>query len=181
MSYQSNQVNQPLDRRDFLKRSASAGLGTVLGSMYLAGCSQVRGMGLAPAPVAKPLDVVRIGYVGVGGMGTGHVGNLLKIEGVEIRAVCDIVAKQVANAQQLCEQAGKPKPEGYCCGPQDYLKLCEREDLDLVYTATPWEFHTPVCVAAMKAGKHAATEVYQTGISQPAKGTILAPVRLWVS
>jgi len=159
MSDQSNHVNQPLNRRDFLKRSATAGLGTALGSMYLAGCSQMRGMGFSPAPIAKPLDVVRIGYVGVGGMGTGHVYNLLKIEGVEIRAVCDIVEKQVANAQKLCEEAGKPKPDGYCCDPQGYLKLCEREDLDLVYTATPWQFHTPVCVAAMKAGKHAATEV----------------------
>jgi predicted dehydrogenase len=28
-----------------------------------------------------------------------------------------------------------------------------------VLTATPWQWHTPVCVAAMNAGKHAATEV----------------------
>ena len=33
------------------------------------------------------------------------------------------------------------------------------EDLDLVYTATPWEWHTPVCLAAMRNGKHAATEI----------------------
>ncbi|MFC1502412.1 Gfo/Idh/MocA family protein [bacterium] len=39
------------------------------------------------------------------------------------------------------------------------MRLCERDDLDLVYTATPWEWHVPVCVAAMEAGKHAATEV----------------------
>ena len=35
----------------------------------------------------------------------------------------------------------------------------ERSDLDLVVTATPWQLHAPVCVAAMKAGKHACTEV----------------------
>jgi len=35
----------------------------------------------------------------------------------------------------------------------------EKEDLDLVITATPWEWHVPVCVAAMKARKHAAPEV----------------------
>ena len=157
MTDQSKPVNQPLNRREFLKRSATAGLGTALGGMYLAGCSQMRGLALAPAPVPKPLDVVRIGYVGVGGMGTGHVYNLLKIEGVEIRAICDIREEAVANAQKLCAQAGKPRPDGYCCGPQGYLKLCDRQDLDLVYTATPWEFHTPVCAAAMKAGKHAAT------------------------
>jgi len=37
--------------------------------------------------------------------------------------------------------------------------MCEEEDLDLVFTATPWEWHVPVCLAAMKNGKHAATEV----------------------
>jgi len=153
----SEQMNGSCNRRDFLRLSAAAGLG----GLAIAGCSQTRGLGagFSPAPVAKPLDVVRIGYVGVGGMGMSHVGNLLKIEGVEIRAVCDIVEEKVARAQKVVQEAGQPKPDGYCCGPQGYLKLCAREDLDLVYTATPWEFHTPVCVAAMKAGKHAATEV----------------------
>jgi predicted dehydrogenase len=37
--------------------------------------------------------------------------------------------------------------------------MCERDDLDVVVTATPWQWHTPICVAAMKAGKHCATEV----------------------
>ena len=32
-------------------------------------------------------------------------------------------------------------------------------DVDLVYTATPWRWHVPVCVAAMENGKHSATEV----------------------
>ena len=35
----------------------------------------------------------------------------------------------------------------------------QAEDLDLVYTATPWEWHVPVCLAAMRNGKHAATEI----------------------
>jgi predicted dehydrogenase len=37
--------------------------------------------------------------------------------------------------------------------------MCDTEELDLVFTATPWEWHAPVCLAAMRAGKHAATEV----------------------
>jgi predicted dehydrogenase len=37
--------------------------------------------------------------------------------------------------------------------------MVAREDLDAIITATPWELHTPVAVAAMKAGKYAATEV----------------------
>ena len=37
--------------------------------------------------------------------------------------------------------------------------MCQTEDLDLVFTATPWEWHVPVMLAAMRTGKHAATEV----------------------
>ncbi len=161
MSEHLNQQSPEYDRRSFLKLGTAAGLGTALGALASGGCSQIPGMTVTPgpAPVAKPLKTVRIGYVGVGGMGTNHVQNLLKIEGAEIRAVCDIVEAKVANVQKLAQDASKPKPEGYCGGPQEYLKLCQRDDLDLVYNATPWEFHTPICVAAMKAGKHAATEV----------------------
>ena len=48
---------------------------------------------------------------------------------------------------------------GLRAGPRDFERLCETADLDLVFTATPWEWHLPVMLAAMKAGKHAATEV----------------------
>jgi predicted dehydrogenase len=92
-------------------------------------------------------------------MGNVHLDNLLQLEGVEIRAVGDIVPEKVRAAQAKVEQAGFGRPEGYDRGPRDYERMCDRPDLDLVYTATPWEWHVPICVAAMRAGKHAATEV----------------------
>lgn len=149
---------QHVTRRGFLQGSILAGAGlTLLGG----GC----GTGLRRGPAsperfsAPPMDVVRIGYVGVGGMGTNHVKNLLAIEGVQLAAVCDIVEEKVANAQLLARQAGQPKPAGYSQGDHDFVRMCETEDLDLVYTATPWKWHVPVCVAAMNNGKHAVTEV----------------------
>ena len=108
---------------------------------------------------APPLDVVRIGYVGVGGMGTAHVENLLKIPGAEIRAVCDVVPARVERAQQLCLDAGYAKPDGFARGEHDYKNLCSRDDLDLVYIATPWDWHVPMCLEALSSGKHAAVEV----------------------
>jgi predicted dehydrogenase len=115
---------------------------------------------MAPGPfVDAPLERVRIGFVGVGGMGSVHVNNLLHIRGAEIRAVCDIVEEKVTRTQNRVEQAGFARPAGYSAGPRDFERMCQEEELDLVYTATPWEWHVPVCVAAMKAGKHAATEV----------------------
>lgn len=105
------------------------------------------------------METVRIGFVGVGGRGSYLCKLLLDIEGVEIRAVGDLVESKAAFIQDMVAAKGKPKPESYCRGERDFERLCDRNDLDLVITATPWEWHTPVCVAAMKAGKHAATEV----------------------
>jgi predicted dehydrogenase len=92
-------------------------------------------------------------------MGNVHLDNLLQLEGVEIRAVGDIVPEKVRAAQDKVETAGFRRPDGYDRGPRDYERMCERPDLDLVYNATPWEWHVPICLAAMRAGKHAATEV----------------------
>ena len=108
---------------------------------------------------AAPMERVRIGFVGVGGMGSVHVENLLAIEGVQLKAICDIVPEKVTKAQDLTVAAGQPRPTGYSRGPRDFERMCAEEDLDLVYTATPWEWHVPVMLAAMKNGKHAATEV----------------------
>ncbi len=127
-----------------------------------------RGAGLAGAvalsrmPVmaqARPLEKVRIGFIGVGGRGTGHVRDLVRIPGVEMKALCDIVPSKVERAQNIVEKAGQPRPESYTRGEQDYKRLCARPDLDMIYIATPWEWHVPMCVEAMKNGKHAATEV----------------------
>ena len=112
-----------------------------------------------PADLAKPMKTVRVGFVGVGIKGSAHVGNLLRMEGVELRAVCDIVEGQCVEAQRQAERLGKRKPTAYFRGEKDYERMCAEEELDLVYTATPWNLHVPVCLAAMKNGKHSATEV----------------------
>jgi hypothetical protein len=145
-------------RRDFLKLGASAGAGLVLSGINLYG--KTTHPKTPPLPItAPPVDPVRVGFVGVGGQGSSHVQNLLYVEGVQIRAVCDIVEEKVSRIQRLVEEAGQPKPAGYSQGKTDFKRMCERDDLDLVYTATPWEWHVPICVEAMKTGKHAAVEV----------------------
>ena len=113
-----------------------------------------------PAPTtAKPIPVVRVGFVGVGVKGSEHLANLLSLPGVELRAVCDIREAACTKALQMAEKAGQRKPTVYSRGDHDFERMCATEELDLVYTATPWEWHTPVCLAAMRNGKHAATEI----------------------
>lgn len=153
-------MTEQFNRRDFIKKTAAAGAAIALGSAALEARARGDLSGADwPRPPAKPLEKVRIGYVGVGGMGTAHVNNLLKIPGAEILAVCDILESHAERAQDLVVKAGQPKPEAYTRGEHDFKRMCERTDLDLIYTATPWEWHVPVCLEAMKTGKHAATEV----------------------
>ena len=83
----------------------------------------------------------------------------LGIKGVEVVAICDIIEEKVVRAQRMVEEAGQPKPKGYSNGPTDYKRLVEQSNVDAVYTATPWELHTPIMVAAMKAGKYGGTEM----------------------
>ncbi len=143
-------------RREFLQTTAAVTLGAAIGP----------GAQDQPTPqrrttpfAAPPIDRVRIGFVGVGGQGSVHVDNLLKIEGAEIRAICDIVDWKVARAQAAVVAADQPKPAGYARGPRDFERMCAEQELDLVFTATPWEWHVPVLLAAMKSGKNAVTEV----------------------
>ena len=161
-----------LDRRDALKLIAGGlGLAALGGTAACApATSAASSSALAqprpspePAPerflAAPPMDTVRIGFVGVGGQGTAHVHNLLRVEGCVIKAVDDIVPEKVTKIQDLVEQAGFPRPTGYSRGPTDFVRMCEQEELDLVFNATPWEWHVPICLAAMRNGKHTATEV----------------------
>jgi len=117
------------------------------------------GAGPAAPFAAPPMDVVRIGMVGVGGMGSVHVRNLLNVGGAEIRAICDIRPEHAERSRTWVVEAGQPEPTLYTRGDTDFVRMCEEEELDLVFTATPWRWHVPVCVMAMRNGKHAATEV----------------------
>ena len=107
---------------------------------------------------APKLDTVRIGIVGLGMRGSGAVERLSYIDGVEITALCDKYPDRVGKAQKTLEKMGRPKAKEYS-GDEGYKALCESNDVDLVYTPTPWHLHTPVALCAMNHGKHAATEV----------------------
>ena len=141
-----------LDRRTFLD-TAAAGLAATV-----AGCASRPGAAPAAA-LPRRLDTVRVGFVGLGHQGTSHVENFLRIEGVEIRALCDIVPAKVTHAQELLAAAGRAPAAEFTRGPRDFERLCATAELDLVFTATPWELHAPVCLSAMQHDKHAATEV----------------------
>lgn len=134
---------EPLSRRRFIATSAAASL--------LA--ANALGQEAATTPP------VRVGIVGVGRRGSGLLRLLLGFENVKVNAVCDIDAAKAAEAAAMVEAATGAPPAVYTNGDHDFENLCQRDDLDAVITATPWEWHVPVMVAAMRAGKYGGTEV----------------------
>lgn len=115
---------------------------------------------LASAAFAQmPARKVRIGFIGVGSRGTSLLRTTLALGNVEVPAICDINEAHLKRAQEVVEKTGAKRPEGYSSGMEDYRRLVARDDLDAVINAGPWELHTPMSVATMKAGKYAATEV----------------------
>ncbi|MEO7922932.1 MAG: Gfo/Idh/MocA family oxidoreductase [Chitinophagaceae bacterium] len=107
---------------------------------------------------APKIQTVRIGIVGLGQRGSEAVERLGYIDGVEIVALCDKYPDRITRAQKSLEKMDRPKAKEYS-GEEGWKALCESNDIDLVYTPTPWHLHTPIAVLAMKNGKHAATEV----------------------
>jgi predicted dehydrogenase len=105
-----------------------------------------------------PIDTVHVAFIGVGSRGKGAVRRYTFLEGVKIVALCDVVQEELDQAQEILEGAGLPRADVYS-GPEDWKKVCEREDVDLVYVCTHWDLHTPIAVYAMEQGKHVATEV----------------------
>ena len=151
-----------MDRRDFLKTTAGAvaGLATVTTSGTAAAQGNIEPAQRRDGPfAAPPIELVRVGYVGIGGMGSAHVNNLLKVPGCRITAVCDVNPERTDWAVKTITAAGHPAPAVYSRGPRDFERLCAEADVDLVYNATPWEWHVPICLSALRHGKHAAVEV----------------------
>ncbi len=158
-----------LTRRGLLKSAAIAGATAGLGGLSSAVALGEDGRWETAIPattdatmVGVPFErheKVRLGVIGVGGRGTGVLSNFLAVPGVEVKAVCDVVPERTARAAKMVERAGQGTPAEYHSGDHDYENLCKRDDLDLIYIATPWIWHVRMVLSSLKNGHHTATEV----------------------
>lgn len=134
-----------MDRRGFLGIAAGMTAGLA-----------VSGVVSAQEAAAAP---VRVGVIGAGGRGKSLLSTIMTMPGVETPAICDINTEAAAAAQEIVVKTGRSKPEAYTSGDTAYQDLLQRDDLDAVIIATPWNWHMPMAVDAMKAGKYAGVEV----------------------
>ncbi len=96
----------------------------------------------------KSIEKVKLGLVGVGGMGSCHIDYLVKMPTVEITGVCDIV-KERADAA-----AARSGSTAY----YDHADMFARAELDAVLIATPHYAHTPISEHAFARGLHVLSE-----------------------
>ena len=153
-----------VSRRELIKTGVGLiGAGLAIGEERAHAIEQV----VAPAAETEsvigmkfePRENVHVGIIGVGGRGTGMLSNFLGIDGVRVNAICDVVKEKALHAGELVEKASGRRPELYTRGEHDFESLCKRDDLDFIYIATPWDWHAPMALASMNAGKHAGLEV----------------------
>ena len=89
-------------------------------------------------------DRIRIGVIGVGGMGQNHVGP-------DTVALCDVDDGHLADARKRVTQ-GEPFLT------KDFRRVLDRKDVDAVIIATPDHWHALMTVMACQAGKHVMSE-----------------------
>ncbi|UYQ92123.1 Gfo/Idh/MocA family oxidoreductase [Chitinophaga horti] len=162
------------NRRGFLKKAAAGTGGLLLGNMF--GYASAGALNEAVQESARrskhhkqlfnmcgyaapKLPVVRIGYVGIGNRGGWAVERMMNIKNAEIVALCDTREVAVKGKQASLKAKGRPAATEYFGDVNAYKKLCENPNIDLVYIATPWEWHANIAIYAMEHGKHVALEV----------------------
>lgn len=128
-------------RRDFIKSSALAGVA----------------LGLAPplrmARAARN-DRLQIGVIGCNGMGWTDTASLLRMNDVDVVAICDVDRTVIDRRLNDYRALRDNRPDVY----GDYRELLERVDIDAVVIGTPDHWHCRQMVDAVKTGKHVYVE-----------------------
>jgi len=95
------------------------------------------------------MSTIRVGIIGCGGLGKLHATCIDQLEGMEVRAYCDVFEK---SAQALLEQFGG----AYATTDTDLF--FHDPELDVIYVTTQHDTHTEYSIRALEAGKHVLVE-----------------------
>ncbi len=102
----------------------------------------------------SPNSDLRVATVGVKGKGGHHIGGLRAVPGVKLVALCDIDAAQIDRRAEAIEKKDGGKLKRF----DDYRRLMEDKDIDVVSIATCNHTHTLIAIAAIQAGKDVYVE-----------------------
>jgi hypothetical protein len=113
----------------------------------------------AQAQKAAKKDKVRVGIIGTGYRGQSHIEMLVQRKDTEIVSFADPEPRMLADAQKILKNAGRPAAREYKNGNEDFKNLLKSQDIDAVIIATPWEWHIPQALEAIKNGIIPGVEV----------------------
>jgi len=151
-------------RRRFLARAAAAATAGLAAPWIIP--SAVLGGQSRPAPSER----ITLGFIGLGGQGIGR--NLQMFLGqpdAEPVALCDVDRRRVQAALETVRRRRGEKATCFLTG--DWREVIDRPEIDAVAISTPDQWHVPMSVAAVRAGKDVICEKPTLTI---AEGRILA-------
>ncbi len=131
-------MTEEINRRDFMKRTTWATVGT---SLAMTGLSGTRVLGAN--------DKLVIGLIGSGRQGRDNMHHFIR-HGCEVAAVCDVYQP---NLEKALQAAG-----GNAKGHKDFREVLDNKDIDAVIVGTPDHWHPLAMVEACKAGKDVYVE-----------------------
>ncbi|MHC4654292.1 MAG: Gfo/Idh/MocA family protein [Planctomycetota bacterium] len=91
-----------------------------------------------------------VGCIGVGGQGTGVMGNFLRQKDARVVAICDLKKKRREAVRNIVNKHYK---DTGCVVYEDFRELVARDDIDVVLVATADHWHVLTSLAAVKSGK----------------------------
>lgn len=130
-------------------------------STFLGGVGAMALPNLLPSHIwaadIKPNSRLTMGFIGMGKMSQGLLGNFLG-QNIQAVAVCDVDSTRREAAKRrvdefYAQKAGAgAKPAG-CVAYNDFRDLIARKDIDAVCIATPDHWHAIITLAALRSGK----------------------------
>jgi myo-inositol 2-dehydrogenase / D-chiro-inositol 1-dehydrogenase len=135
-------------RRHFLRGMLAAGVAPLVVPAHVWGAGRA----------FKPSDKIALGFIGTGDHGRAvNLASMLTLPDAEIVALCDVDRKHLAMAAEMvAKQTGKAFPQQALY--RDWRDVIARTDIDAVVISTPDHWHTPIAMAALRAGKDVLCE-----------------------
>ncbi len=136
-------------RRTFINNSAkiAAGAAALAGAV---GTAKAAATELSSeTTTVSPNDKIHLGLIGCGGMGSYNLSDFLRVPEVECLAIADVDEEHRSRGMSFVEERRGKRPDGY----EDFRKLLDRKDLDIVIVATPDHWHALPTIYACQSGK----------------------------
>lgn len=143
-------------RRSFLKKVSAASLGAAgIAVANTTAASTVAGLSEKQAvknPGSRNDGKLRFGFIGTGSRCQEHINNVLGIPGNIIVAICDTQQGPLQSTLKHISRFNVAEPKVYTGSDHAFEQMLNNEEFDCVIIASPWEWHVPMSIAAMKAG-----------------------------